>query len=498
MSSRTTGRLLGRLLGRSLVGGLCVAASLPPWGWWPLAIVGIALFFRVSDVALSRRHAFLAGAVFTVGWLTPAMAWMWFLSAPGYVIAVLIFAVLHGVAEAVVWRTEKRHVLQPLAHVLVEALRFSWPFGGAPLASLGISQSVSPLGSLARVGGVVLVSWVVWQLGTALAASRRTFVGLAGAAALLLLVAPTPGDDDAPVRARVAFVQGGGPQGTRAVNSDARDVHLRHLAATRTLSPDDRIDVVVWPENVVDVATFATSRELAEIAAEAERLDAPILVGVTEDAGRENFTNAQVVVTPDGGIVDRYDKVRRVPFGEYMPLRGVLDALGAPVHLVPRDAVAGTTPAVLRVPLDRPTISGDDVGSITVATAISWEVFFGGRVNEGVEEGADIVVNPTNGSSYRGTILQSQQIASSRLRAIESGRNVIQVAPTGFSAFVSPDGAVSARTGVSESAARYEDVALRSGRTWYSHLGDAPFIALGASVFAVLFWRHRPRARQKN
>lgn len=489
MSTRTTGRLLGR----SLVGGLCVAASLPPWGWWPLAIVGIALFFRVSSIALSRRHAFFAGAVFTVGWLTPAMAWMWFLSAPGYVIAVLIFAVLHGAAEAVVWRTERRRFLQPLAHVLVEALRFSWPFGGAPLASLGISQSVSPIGSLARVGGVVLVSWVVWQLGTALAESRRVFVGLTAAVAITLVVAPTPGDDDAPVKARVAFVQGGGPQGTRAVNSDAREVHLRHIAATKTLSPDDRIDIVVWPENVVDVATFAESRELEEIATEAQRLDAPILVGVTEDAGRKNFTNAQVVVTPDGDIVDRYDKVRRVPFGEYMPLRGALDALGAPVHLVPRDAVAGTTPAVLRVPLDRPTISGDDVGEVSVATAISWEVFFGGRVNEGIEQGADIVVNPTNGSSYRGTILQSQQIASSRLRAIESGRNVIQVAPTGFSAFVAPDGSVSARTGVSESAARFDDVTLRTGRTWYSHLGDAPFIVAGALAFAVLLWRERRR-----
>lgn len=493
MSSRTTGRLLARLLGRSLVAGLCVAASLPPWGWWPLAVVGIALFFRVSSIALSRGHAFLAGAVFTIGWLTPAMAWMWFLSAPGYVVAVLIFAVLHGAAEAAVWRTTNRHALQPLAHVLVEALRFSWPFGGAPLASLGISQSVSPLGSLARIGGVVLVSWVVWQLGTALAESRRLFVGLVAATAIALVVAPTPGDGDSPVRVRVAFVQGGGPQGTRAVNSDAREVHLRHVAATRTLSPDDRIDVVVWPENVVDVATFAGSPELAEIAAEAKRLGAPVLVGVTEDAGRENFTNAQVVVTPDGAIVDRYDKVRRVPFGEYMPLRGVLDALGAPVHLVPRDAVAGTTPAVLRVPLDKPTISGDDIGEITFATAISWEVFFGGRVNEGVEKGADIVVNPTNGSSYRGTILQSQQIASSRLRAIESGRNVVQVAPTGFSAFVSPDGSVSARTGVSESAARFDDVTLRSGRTWYSHLGDAPFIVAAALAFAVSMWRHRPR-----
>jgi apolipoprotein N-acyltransferase len=104
------------------------------------------------------------------------------------------------------------------------------------------------------------------------------------------------------------------------------------------------------------------------------------------------------------------------------------------------------------------------------------------------------VVNPTNGSSYRGTILQSQQIASSRLRAIESGRNVVQVAPTGFSAFVSADGQVSKRTGVSESAARFTDVELRNGRTWYSHIGDAPFIVFFAVLFAILLLRYRPRS----
>ena len=64
--------------------------------------------------------------------------------------------------------------------------------------------------------------------------------------------------------------------------------------------------------------------------------------------------------------------------------------------------------------------------------------------------GGTFILNPTNGSSYTGTILQTQQVASSRLRAIENGRWVVQVSPTGFSAFVSPDGDVLDRTAVSE------------------------------------------------
>ena len=169
---------------------------------------------------------------------------------------------------------------------------------------------------------------------------------------------------------------------------------------------------MLWPENVVDVVDFETSDELAAIAAQAERLGVPIAVGITEDVAGEpdHFTNAQVIVTPEGEVTSRYDKVRRVPFGEYVPLRGFLEALGAPVDQVPHDAVAGTTPAVLDLP-----------DGTRAAVVISWEVFFGGRAREGVREGAGLILNPTNGASYTGTIVQTQQVASSRLRAIETG-----------------------------------------------------------------------------
>ena len=159
-----------------------------------------------------------------------------------------------------------------------------------------------------------------------------------------------------------------------------------------------------------------------------------------------------------------------MPFGEYVPLRGFLDALGAPVDQVPTNAVPGPTPAVIDLP------DGTRLGVV-----ISWEVFFGGRAREGVEHGGGVIVNPTNGASYTGTILQTQQVASSRLRAIETGRWVVQAAPTGFSAFVSPDGDVIDRTAVSEQAVIRHRLELRTGRTWYVRIGDRPFIVAARS-----------------
>jgi apolipoprotein N-acyltransferase len=164
-----------------------------------------------------------------------------------------------------------------------------------------------------------------------------------------------------------------------------------------------------------------------------------------------------------------------------MPLRDLLHALGAPTDLVPRDAVAGTGPAVLELP-----------GGVKLATVISWEVFFGGRANEGVEAGGDAIINPTNGSSYTWTVLQSQQVASSRLRAIEQNRWVVQVAPTGFSAFISPSGDVYDRTSISEQQVITRSIELHGGiRTWYSHTGDIPWVVLVALVLALAVFRAR-------
>ena len=252
------------------------------------------------------------------------------------------------------------------------------------------------------------------------------------------------------------------------IDVPTRIVTDRHVEATRTIEPDDSLDLVVWPENVIDTVDFATSEQLRLVAAEAARLGVPFAVGITEDVPGQpgRVTNAQVVVTPDGRVTSRYDKVRRVPFGEYVPLRGLLEAVGAPVDQVPTNAIAGTGPAVIELP-----------DGTRLAVVISWEVFFGGRAREGVKNGGEAILNPTNGASYTGTIVQTQQVASSRLRAIETGRWLVQVSPTGFSELVTPDGDVIDRTAVSERAIVRGTVELRTGRTWYVNLGDAPFIA---------------------
>ena len=106
-----------------------------------------------------------------------------------------------------------------------------------------------------------------------------------------------------------------------------------------------------------------------------------------------------------------------------------------------------------------------------------------------MEAGGGFITNPPNGSSYAWTVWQSQQVAASRLRAIEQHRWVVQASPTGFSAFISPDGAVYQRTGISEQRVLVRTIDLYTGRTWYSHTGNLPWVGLMVLILAAALWR---------
>jgi apolipoprotein N-acyltransferase len=464
------------VIARAVAAGLCLAASVPPWGWWPLAFVGIALLDQLiagQSWARRFRRTWLVAAC----WLFPAMFWMWDLTKPGYVVAGWLYAAYFATAAALCPPGRGRWIALPGAVLLAEVARWSFPFGGVPLGNLALSQAAAPLGQTARLLGAYLVVVVVVVGGIALSAAweRDWWVagGIAvGLAALMGLAAIAPrGHDVSPLR--VAIVQGGGPQRTRAADTDSREVFERHLQASEQIHTP--VDLVVWPENVVAVeGHLEDSRENLELSALARRLHTTLVVGVTEGINDSQFFNAAVVYNPDGTRGDRYDKVRRVPFGEYVPLRGLIEKLaGSGAGLPARDAVAGTGPAIVHTPVG------------TLGTVISWEVFFADRARDAITHGGEVLLNPTNGSSYWLTILQTQQVASTRLRAIETGRWALQAAPTGFSAVITPDGGLVERTDVSERKVLEATITRRGGNTWATTVGPWPLLAIAVAALAA-------------
>jgi apolipoprotein N-acyltransferase len=479
---------------RCIGAGACIALAVPPFGWWPLAFVGLALWDQsIAGVGWKRRfrRSWLIGLV----WFLPTMLWMFDLTPPGYVIACVLYAAYFGLAAAVTPSGRARWVVLPATIVLAELAKWTFPFGGVPLANLALTQAGScappcaqldsPLAQASRLLGPLLVVALVVIGGIALSAAwERAWRAAAIALGVIVVVtglgfvAPR-GHDTEPLR--IAIVQGGGPQRTRAATSNSRAVTERHLEITRD-QVTTPVDLIVWPENVVAVeGRLEDNAEFAELQELAREKDATLIVGITEGISDGEFLNASVVFTPEGEMVDRYDKVRTVPFGEFVPLRGLIEKVAGSSGIPGRDAVPGTEPAVVDTP----------VGPLGVV--ISWEVFFADRARDGIGNGGEVLLNPTNGSSYWLTQVQTQQIASSRLRAIETGRWELQAAPTGFSALVDPAGNLLDRTDVSEPAVIEATISKRDGTTIATAVGYSPAVVLSAIAIAAGWWWQRRR-----
>ena len=463
-----------KVIGRAVLAGLLLAASLPPWGWWPLAFVGLVLLDHlIADQPAWTR--FRRGWWVAAGLLFPTMSWIFTFTAPGYVIAASYYAALFGLAcMASPPTAPARWVALPGAWMLAEADRGRWPFGGVPVSRLAMGQLDTPFVNVVRVGGPLLLDLLTVAVGMLAAAAIVRHWRAAGAGAALVVVvvlvgvvAPR-GHDIAPLR--IAAVQGGGPQGTRFFDAEAQIVYQRHVDATTLVQPP--VDVILWPENVVNIDGRVTNNAVGdELSAIASRFHATLIVGTVE-GDANGFHNSAVAIDPDGNFIDRYEKVRRVPFGEYVPLRWLLEPF-AGGSLIQRDAYDGHDPPVLHTP----------AGNFGVD--ISWEVFFADRTRAAIGNGGEVLLNPTNGASFHGSIIQSQQIASSRLQAIETGRWVVQAAPTGFSAVITPSGHIVERSGISERRVIEQTIERRSGQTLATRLGDWPALVLAVLLLGL-------------
>ena len=228
------------------------------------------------------------------------------------------------------------------------------------------------------------------------------------------------------------------------------------------------------PENVIDLdGPLAGSPGAGVVADLARRLQATVVAGVTEPERATHFRNAAVAWDPSGEIIGRYEKVRRVPFGEYVPLRSLIRRV-VNLDLVPRDAVPGRGPNVLVTPAGR------------LGVLISYEVFFADRNRAAMRHHEELILVPTNAASFSTTQVPTQEVAAARLRAIEAGRDLVQSAPTGYSVLVDHRGRALGRSTLGHHQVVYGTVRLRRGRTLYARGGDLPVLVLAAAALVLV------------
>ncbi|WP_149360039.1 apolipoprotein N-acyltransferase [Lolliginicoccus suaedae] len=499
----------------SVLAGVLLYLSFPPSPHWYAAPLGIALLVGVltgwAGRPISARagfgHGFLAGA----GFFIPLLPWvgMYVGAVPWLALALVcaLYMGLFGAGTVVAWRLPRYAAVAviPLWWAATEWLRSIFPFGGFPWGRLAFGQSGSPLLPIAALGGAPLLSTVVALLGVAVlllgaAIARRdiqdgaaTAVSLAlvtgTAAAMTPMVSPAP--EGAPTLT-IAAVQGNVPRLGLEFNAQRRAVLANHVDVTLELAAavergeQPRPDLVIWPENSSDVDPLRDAEASSLITGAARRIGAPIVVGAVLYNGDGTFTNSVMAWDPVAGPVDRHDKAIIQPFGEYMPMRGFFRLFSDYVDLA-GNFVPGDSDWVI------------EAGGVPLGIATCYEVAFDRAFATAVRSGAQILAVPTNNATFTTPDepdMTYQQLAMSRVRAVEHGRAVVVAATSGVSALVLPDGSVIAESGIFERDVLVAEMPLRTELTVATRLGAWPERGLvAAAVIALLVALARGRER---
>ncbi|MBB2976725.1 apolipoprotein N-acyltransferase [Microbacterium endophyticum] len=471
----------------SAVAGPTLDLAYPSVGWWPLAFVGIA-FSLIALVGRSVWGSLFVGFVFGASFYLVHIEWItrylgvvpWFalaglesiLMAVGSVLLTLVYRWFPRAFPSRWARLVGLPALIGGVWTLREIVMGSWPYTGFPWARIGMSQSESPLAHIASWVGVSGLSFLmVVATAAVIEAVRggaiRDLRRLIPAAAIVLVLVATPQyvTTDAG-EMRVGSVQGNGPSGyfdSRSANS----VLSAQIDASSALFGEE-MDVLLWPEGGIDSDPTTSPSTAAALDQVAEEVDAPLIVNAATVRGDDIFNTSMLWIGGEGAV-QVHDKTHPVPFGEYVPDRWFFRALAPDlIDLIQREYTPGT---------NSPTL---DVNGTTVGLAICFDVIYDDVVWEGAEEGAEVYMFQTNNADFRDTDENLQQLAFARMRAIETGRSVVNISTVGTSQVIAPDGTVIDGLPAGEAGAMLTDVPLRIGLT--------PAVVLGGWVQAILAW----------
>jgi apolipoprotein N-acyltransferase len=514
----------------AIVAGLLLFGSFPPRPWWFLAPLGVAILTLAvrgdGRLRAGFGYGFLAGLAFFV----PLLPWTGIYVGPLPWLALSLACALYLGVFGLLGRLVGTLPCWPLwvasAWTAAEWGRSSFPFGGFPWGRLAFGQADGWFLSLAAVGGAPLVGFAVALTGTATAASvsllqssltpegRRetgaTETGPLGPGAVrgpatrlgyaavifTLLVMPLTGlllrsalpDPDVGVRTvTVAAIQGSVPRLGLDFNAQRRAVLDNHVRRTEELADEvaagraPRPDVVIWPENSSDIDPLRNADAAALITAASERIGAPILVGAVLINQDRTTTNSVMVWNGAAGPGERHDKKIIQPFGEYLPMRSFFRLFSEYA-----DRAGYFVPG-----------NGDGVvhaAGIDIGVATCYEVAFDRSFEDALRAGAQLLTVPTNNATFGDSEMTYQQLAMSRIRAVEHGRALVVAATSGVSAIISADGTIRQETALFVPAALVAELPLRDDTTLATRIGPAPeriFVILTAAAALAAVARRR-------
>ncbi|MFE9865715.1 apolipoprotein N-acyltransferase [Streptomyces sp. NPDC005506] len=487
----------------AVLSGVMLYLSFPPRPLWWLVLPGFALLGWTLH-GRRLRPGFGLGLLAGLGFMLPLLHWTGEEVGPvpwlALAVAEALFVAVGCIGIAAVSRLAWWPVWAAAVWTLDEAVRARVPFGGFPWGKIAFGQADSVFLPLAAVGGTPLLSFAVVLCGFGLFEAVRSFrayrgtgqvpraavaaaaaavlVPLAGALAALPLVDDSAEDGTA----TVAAIQGNVPRLGLDFNSQRRAVLDNHARRTEQLAREVKAgkvpqpDFVLWPENSSDLDPYRNADARIVIDDAVKAINAPTVVGAVVEPDTGKLRNTLIQWDPNGGPVATYDKRHIQPFGEYMPMRSIARVFSSDVDRVQRDFGPGKKVGVF-------DLAGTQVGLVTC-----YEAAFDDAVRDTVEHGSQLIAVPSNNATFGRSEMTYQQLAMSRVRAVEHSRSVVVPVTSGVSAIIRPDGTIVQQTKMFTADALVDKVPLRSSLTPATRLGTLPEGLLALIAVAGLGW----------
>jgi apolipoprotein N-acyltransferase len=445
------------LLLSALSGALLSAAFEPVGKWW---VAPIALAGHMYALSLTQKKAL---SVFIFAATSNLIVLHWsstFVGSAPWIILALGLSIFYLPLSLV---SRWGMTAYPLIYILMEEVRNRFPFGGFGWVRLAFTQADAPFSKIAAIGGASALSAFTVLLGLILFYGLKGKYSLLTLAPFLLLLIPINLTTIASTN--VLMIQGNVPQMGLDFNSRAKAVFNNHLKRTQAeLAKDADVDFVVWPENSVDVDPFINE----DVNAGLNSIDKPLIIGAILSKGNKILNTS---ILWGGELPPIYIKQHLTPFGEYIPFRALASKISPYTDRV-TDFEPGQAQVLFKVK------------DAVIAPIICFELVDDQLLVEAADS-SNILAVQTNSATFGLSAESAQQLAMTRVRAIEHGRNVVSVSTTGYSAVIDYQGKVLQKTSMGTADSIRAEVDLLQGQTPRDKAGDWALVAVLFGVFLV-------------
>lgn len=445
------------LLLSALSGGLLSAAFEPVGKWW---VAPIALAVHMYALTLTQKKVL---SVFTFAATLNLIVLHWsstFVGSIPWLILALGLSLFYLPLSLV---SRWGMTSYPLIYILLEEVRNRFPFGGFGWVRIAYTQADAPYSKIAAIGGASALSALTVLLGLILFyAAARKWSNVTLLPFLFLLI---PVNVSASATTNVLMIQGNVPQMGLDFNSRAKAVFNNHFEKTQSeLKKNSNVDFVLWPENSVDVDPFQND----DVKKSLDSIQKPLIIGAIVDKGN-SILNTSILW--GGELPPTYIKQHLTPFGEYIPLRSLASVISPYTDRV-RDFEPGQEQVFF-------TVKEAVIGPVICFELVDDELLHKAAVS------SNILAVQTNSATFGMSAESAQQLAMTRVRAIEHGRNIVSVSTTGYSAVIDSNGKVLQKTSMGTAESIRAEVELLIGKTPRNSAGDWALVGVLFGLFLI-------------